>query len=199
MGNRPLTTCSDCPTPRLGRRKRCDACQREHDRARLVAWRAEHPEQRKAQGRRNAARRYRRNPEAVKARAVAWQQANRDAYNERLRQWREANPERAAAITRRYRQANPEANCENTRRRQAMLKGVTVERVDYLAIAERDGWTCHLCEMPVNPAIRGRTREARSFDHVIPITRGGRHEASNIKLAHFGCNSRKGNRLAVAA
>lgn len=178
---------------------RCADCKVMHDRERLRVWRAENPEKRKEQGRRNANARYRRNPEVIKARVAAWQQENRERANENSRRWRAAHPERHAEAVRRVRQANPDAVRERTRRRQAMLKGVAVERVDYLAIAERDGWTCHLCDLPVDPAIRGRVREARSFDHVIPITRGGRHEASNIKLAHFGCNSRKGNRLAVAA
>lgn len=173
---------------------RCAGCKVAHDRERLRAWRAENPEKRKEQGRRNAGARYRRNPEATKARAVAWQQENREAYNERLRQWRDANPERAAAIARKHRQANPDAVRERTRRRHATLRSVTVERVDYAAIAERDGWTCHLCELPVDPTIRGRVRDARSFDHVIPLALGGEHSTANIRLAHFGCNSRKGAR-----
>jgi len=195
----PLTTCSDCPAPRLGRRKRCDDCQREHDRARLAAWRKAHPGQVRAQQQRSNASRYRRHRQQTIARVVAWQRANREQYNARCRRWRSANPERHAEATRRVRQSNPDVVRERTRRRQALVRQVTVERVDYCAIAERDAWTCHLCGLPVDPALRGRTRWARSFDHVIPITRGGHHVASNIKLAHFGCNSRKGNRLAVAA
>ena len=33
-----------------------------------------------------------------------------------------------------------------------------------------------------------------SIDHVKPISRGGLHEWSNVQLAHFSCNSKKGDR-----
>lgn len=34
-----------------------------------------------------------------------------------------------------------------------------------------------------------------SIDHIKPISKGGLHEWSNVQLAHFGCNSKKGNRV----
>lgn len=34
-----------------------------------------------------------------------------------------------------------------------------------------------------------------SIDHVKPISKGGLHEWSNVQLAHFSCNSKKGDRV----
>jgi len=34
-----------------------------------------------------------------------------------------------------------------------------------------------------------------SIDHIKPISKGGLHEWSNVQLAHFACNSKKGNRV----
>jgi 5-methylcytosine-specific restriction endonuclease McrA len=36
--------------------------------------------------------------------------------------------------------------------------------------------------------------KSKSFDHVIPLAKGGPHSMDNVKLSHFGCNSRKGAR-----
>jgi 5-methylcytosine-specific restriction endonuclease McrA len=34
-----------------------------------------------------------------------------------------------------------------------------------------------------------------SLDHVVPISKGGTDEPENLKLAHFICNVRKGNKV----
>lgn len=35
----------------------------------------------------------------------------------------------------------------------------------------------------------------RTFDHIIPLSRGGSHAIENLRLAHSECNRRRGNRL----
>lgn len=81
----PLRTCSDCPAPRQGRKKRCDDCQREHDRQRLAEWRKANPEKVKAQQKRNSQTQYARRPDEIKARAKAWTEANRERANTLMR------------------------------------------------------------------------------------------------------------------
>lgn len=186
--------CSSCGVAMPRAALRCGDCRLAHDRERLRAWRLANPEKRRAQEKRARTVAYAHHREQIIRRVVEWQQTNRDQFNARSRRWRAANPEKHAASTHRVRQANPERVRESTRRYQARRLTSTVERVDYGAIAERDGWICHLCGQPVNPAIRGRVRAARSFDHVNPLSKGGAHVATNIRLAHLGCNSRKGNR-----
>ena len=125
--------------------------------------------------------------------------ADKEADNAYHREWAAKNREKVREYRRKVIAAKPDYYLEKVRRRQALKKSVTVEKVDYAAIAERDGWVCHLCGDPVDPNVRGRTSRSVSFDHVIPITRGGFHAEHNIRLAHYGCNSRKGNRLEVPA
>lgn len=36
---------------------------------------------------------------------------------------------------------------------------------------------------------------ADTIDHVVPLTRGGDNEPSNLRPAHRACNSRKGDRI----
>lgn len=94
-------------------------------------------------------------------------------------------------------------------RRRAAERDAFVEHVSWRVLVERDGPACYLCGDAVDPddyEIReGRDgREAfvagplyPTVDHVIPLSRGGEHSYGNARLAHFLCNSTKGDRLAA--
>lgn len=63
-----------------------------------------------------------------------------------------------------------------------------------LAVYHRDGYRCQLCFEPVDMcADPGRDPRGPSLDHIIPRARGGGDERSNLRLAHRGCNSRRGS------
>lgn len=62
-------------------------------------------------------------------------------------------------------------------------------------LAERDGTLCQLCGDEVDMTLHGTRPDAPSTDHIIPWSRGGSHDPKNLQLAHFGCNSRKRNRM----
>jgi 5-methylcytosine-specific restriction endonuclease McrA len=60
-----------------------------------------------------------------------------------------------------------------------------------LKVAARDGWLCHLCGEPVDPA--GQGEDAPSIDHVVPRSRGGSSRQENLRLAHKRCNNARGS------
>ena len=62
------------------------------------------------------------------------------------------------------------------------------------AIYERDGWTCQLCDGPVDPDAADHAERA-SLDHIVPQSRGGSHDPSNLRMAHVGCNARRRDRV----
>lgn len=64
-------------------------------------------------------------------------------------------------------------------------------------VFERDGWVCQLCGEPVLPFIRGLHPRQATLDHIVPVSHGGEHVASNLQLAHLGCNSAKRDRMVV--
>lgn len=72
---------------------------------------------------------------------------------------------------------------ENAARRVSMRSGT----VSLLRILQRDCGICHICLKPIQ-----NLEEEMHFDHVIPLSRGGSHEESNVKLAHSACNQWKG-------
>src|SRR4030095_3708674 len=71
------------------------------------------------------------------------------------------------------------------RRAQMQASG---QAVSYDAILVRDGYRCWLCGESVDGA-------DLSFDHVVPLSKGGSHEADNIRVAHWACNHRKRARI----
>lgn len=56
----------------------------------------------------------------------------------------------------------------------------------------RDRYTCQYCGRP-QAALRGR--EALTRDHLIPLSRGGANEWTNVVTACGPCNTRKADRL----
>lgn len=60
-------------------------------------------------------------------------------------------------------------------------------------IAARDGWICHLCSAPVDPALAHPHPLSASLDHLRPRSVGGSHRRDNLKLAHLKCNEERGD------
>jgi hypothetical protein len=81
-------------------------------------------------------------------------------------------------------------------RRRARHAGAKVVEYIYLPdIAERDGHRCGICRRQVDMTLLVPHPKAPTLDHVVPLARGGDHSKANAQLAHFLCNSRKGDRV----
>jgi 5-methylcytosine-specific restriction endonuclease McrA len=98
---------------------------------------------------------------------------------------------------RKHDSASPAAKANNAMRR-ARQRDAVAERVVPNVVYERDNWTCQICFEPIDRNVSPRHRLAASLDHVHPLSLGGAHTYANIRLAHIGCNAKKGNRLEVA-
>ncbi len=145
----------------------------EEAKARVAKWRAEHPKRAKALDREKSKRYADKNREKVR-------QANRE--------WVAANPEKAKAFTKAYNQANPHKAREAAKRRRVRVQGgeiCSVSEKDWQRLCRRHDNKCAYC---------GQARVLQK-DHIIPITRGGRHSIGNLLPACKPCNSSKGPRL----
>lgn len=78
--------------------------------------------------------------------------------------------------------------------RRARKRGVRSEAIDLRDIAVRDGWSCGLCGGRVLRTKQVPHPRAATLDHIVPLARGGDHVRRNVQLAHFRCNSEKGDR-----
>ena len=54
---------------------------------------------------------------------------------------------------------------------------------------------CWLCEGPVDPDAVAGSPAVGTVDHVVPRSRGGGSEPSNLRLAHRRCNGARGHHL----
>lgn len=108
---------------------------------------------------------YRANDAAGKAKALAWKAANRDMAK------------------------------DSEHKRRAAMRGSATGRIDYKAAWERDGGRCWICSEPVNPDLVYPDPRYRSWDHIIPIIRGGPHTMDNIALSHLLCNISKRSKI----
>ncbi|MFB6977700.1 HNH endonuclease [Streptomyces scopuliridis] len=88
-----------------------------------------------------------------------------------------------------------DARRDRYHRRRAQKKATSTGAPVLLAeIAERDGWRCNICRQRVGKKIAWPHSRSASLDHVVPLSKGGAHDPANVRLAHLGCNSSKGNK-----
>ena len=83
------------------------------------------------------------------------------------------------------------------RRHEAFKRGAGRKTLTFWKVADRDNLTCQLCGEPVSLTEQAPHPLSPSLDHIVPLSRGGSHSYDNVQLAHFLCNSRKGNGSAV--
>lgn len=119
----------------------------------------------------------------------------------KLREYRTRHPERTRERNRAYYAQNGEAVREQARRWHAEHPGTVVMRnralkarlagaegegltvAEWDAILERYGHQCLACGS-----------KNVTVDHVVPLSRGGRHEASNVQPLCASCNASKGTK-----
>lgn len=70
-----------------------------------------------------------------------------------------------------------------------------ISQAERTMLYERDNYTCWMCnkvcDTDVDPQKHG---DAPTLDHLVPRSRGGTHEHSNLRTACRDCNSRRGDR-----
>lgn len=146
-----------------------EATRRWRDKNPGNEWRKRNPERD-----RENARRYQRTSKA-KAYKRQWLEANRDLMREYQRDWQKRNPEKVAA----WRQST------RAKRKQAEVRDVTSD--DWRRLVARYRGECAYCGQVCQPTI----------DHVVPLSRGGRHSIGNIVPACWSCNFSKNARTIV--
>lgn len=123
------------------------------------------------------------NPEAALAKDRRYKNANRKLLRERDRIRRLKNPERTKATYRRWFEANRKQELLRKANRRALMKNATPET---LALVET---------LLTQPCAYCGSTERITIDHIIPLSRGGKHEADNLAPACLSCNSSKNDRL----
>jgi len=156
---------------KAGCQSQCKACQRIGARA----WQAANPE---------------RNHKSHQD----WKAANPERQRDSNRAWCAANPERVRELARARYAANPDKCKAKLQRRRAAKLGLFVENVSRSVLLDRDCRVCGICELQI--AVDHPNRLYRpSIDHIVPLSKGGKHSYANTQSAHLLCNIRKGAKL----
>lgn len=100
---------------------------------------------------------------------------NQEKYNQKKANWRRRNRDKCLAQFHRYR----------ARKLAALVDNVTAEQIEQMSIEQER--KCFYCPKDITVD--------RTIDHVVPLSRGGKHELSNLVLACRACNSSKGSKL----
>ena len=89
--------------------------------------------------------------------------------------------------------------CQNanwSRKRRAMVKDLYVEDVSIGYLLKRDKGVCQICGKKVSPEKKFPHPDSPTMDHIIPLSKKGKHSKRNCQLTHWKYNLSKGNRSA---
>jgi len=138
-----------------------------------------------------AAKRWRENhrAEAIEA-TKRWEAANSDHVKKRKREWFDAHPEKRKEYHDKWKADHPERIRafwkDNTNKRRAMKASAdgSYSYPEFLSICDASGWLCVYCGCRLDV-------KTSTADHMIPLSRGGANDISNIALSCMSCNSKK--------
>lgn len=158
--------------------KRCRGCAKAYDQKR---W-AENPDRRlrHAAAVRKSQTEFR---EEYRARHKAWREANPDKVRTLWQKNYAKNGQRHLEKNAKWRAKNPDI-CRAYRRDRRALEsanGGHVSAEDFRAIAGSQAGKCFYC----------CAADIQEFDHFIPLKRGGKHEAANLRGSCLPCNRSK--------
>ena len=166
-----------------GLSSRCKDCKMAESRQ----WKADHLEQQvaymKEWRQKNAAR--------FKAKIREWHKKNRSRYLKIVREWRYRNLERQQRKVRERKLRKPalykSLSIRGKAQRRAKEAGVTSAPINYQAVFRRFGGRCIVCGDPI-------AFLKAHWDHITPLSKGGRDTDENVGPAHGTCNNVKGDR-----
>lgn len=84
---------------------------------------------------------------------------------------------------------------ENLEKLKATLLAAYEEDVDVVSMADFQNWKCPYCGIEMDTqSTKDYNHRYRTLDHMIPLSKGGRHASYNIIACCCGCNIKKKDR-----
>lgn len=197
--NKSCEKCQGTFSTRSIRARWCESCRPTREQY-LLEWRARNCERLK----RNDANRYQRNIESATVTRREYYKNNREKILSRSKKRYAANPDKVKSYVANWAKKNKDKRSRYTskwtknnldkanaawHRRRARLKGNggshTPEEIEAILISQ--GFCCAGCSISF-------TKRKPTIDHIIPVSRGGTDDPSNLQLLCQPCNSSKGTR-----
>lgn len=160
--------CNDCQKAAQARRSASwYAVNRERAIKTAVAWQRANPERRAV----NSAAYIARHPERETAHSGAWAKANSRRAAAYKAAWVKENPERVAVT-------------DHKRRALKLGVGATLTAEQWETIQAAHLWCCAYCGADTGVV-------GLHMDHVVPLSKGGRHDSTNVVPSCPSCNLSK--------
>jgi 5-methylcytosine-specific restriction endonuclease McrA len=173
---KPLTEFHIRKDAKDGHRNKCKNCFKAIN----AKWRNNNQIQKKQ----SAALWYVKNKNHAVNQAQKWQKNNRDKKRQHNKNWRKNNHNKIIEFAKKWRLANPEKVREAEHRRRAFKNNTQTKFVSKKEILSLYLANCFYCSKPL----------AGTVDHIVPLSRGGRHSIGNLISACVSCNSKKGTK-----
>ncbi|MEI3845335.1 MULTISPECIES: HNH endonuclease [unclassified Microbacterium] len=135
-----------------------------------------------------------KHPERVRESSSRAYEARREYYQQRAREWYAQNTEQASEAAARWVQQNREAVRAIKSRHKHKRRALEAESVfrmrarDFNGLLRRADGRCVYCRVRFSDEI------PVTWDHIVPVVRGGAFSIGNLTPACGSCNSSKGAR-----
>lgn len=156
-----------------------------------LASKAKYREAHRTEAREYYRRRRSENLDAERQRMRDYMKAKRrddpEWVRESCRRWRKNHPEQSAEKGRLWREANPAKVRAIRALYKARKRTTSIGVVDMAKLIAMANGICGIC----TEAIEGQYH----IDHIMPLSKGGKHIQDNLQVTHPSCNLRKSNKV----
>lgn len=149
--------------------------------AREQKYHAKNPEKRKQLW----AAYYAKNKKVLLEKQKEFANRNPEVVRAKYRKYKIANREQIVKKNKNYRDKNPQMHRAALQRRRTKIRQSGICKISSKEIAKLYSNRCFYCQ----------SADKITLDHVVPISRGGRHSIGNLVAACSSCNSSKNNRF----
>lgn len=129
------------------------------------------------------------NRERSKPRRQKWCEENKERMEKVTKIWFEKNREKLKNYQKQYKEDNPQKIINALTKRKIkieLFKEITKQ--EWLDLMNKYEWKCFYCDKTF-------TVKTRTLDHIIPLSKGGRHHISNLIPCCRSCNRFKNARI----
>lgn len=188
---KPLNDFCNSSTNKDGKDSRCRKCKsaqfkewsianKTHNLERSKQWRIDNPERnRNNKNAWNSA-----HPKKAQERTKAWVANNKDKKRKSNKEWELANAEKVRLKNRNWAASNPQKIIQKNLRRNSRVKAGGIYLISKTEINHILAKPCFYCGL----------KEQITIDHVMPVSRNGKHSIGNLVAACKSCNSSKKDR-----